>query len=94
MTKACGITFVMTFFALHLLPGCHLLVRLGEPAAEQKDVEEDLRSPTERPSAPSSGPETPTPPSPGLDDTPETPSKVYNMGSTTQNGAIEHRCSS
>ncbi len=52
-----------------VLPGCHLLVRLGEEPREERTTSE----PIDRPSPPSSGPETPKPPLPGLDALPKPP---------------------
>jgi|GEM_PF-3876449 len=47
------------------LPGCHLLIQLGEKTQAKKPVEKQ--------SAPNSGPETPKPPLPGLDDNKNVP---------------------
>ncbi len=54
----------LILFLLTLFPGCHLLVRLGE----ERRGERPGSQPVDRPSPPSSEPETSKAPSPGLDD--------------------------
>ncbi|MCH7686953.1 MAG: transporter [Planctomycetes bacterium] len=63
MRRKLWINVTLTLSGLLVLPGCHVLVRLGEPPSEQEPAEQ-----IERPSPPSSGPETPSPPLPGLDE--------------------------
>lgn len=77
MKERAWIQITLVVACLLILPGCHVLVRLGEQHCERQlfdsvDAEDEQR--IERRSAPSSGPE--TPPLPGLvpqEDTPPVP---------------------
>jgi len=79
LRPGCRCVILFLVVSMPALPGCHLLLRLGQERQEERPAE----AAEEQPSAPSSGPETTPPPSPGLDSQPKPPAPGLDDGEKT-----------